>query len=232
MKAFYELNDQELIDLTPEQVQRYCDFEAASNGVILPGPEPEVFVPETFECDSEYFECYGLNFRTREAAEDLQRLLQNIAGEVVKTDYDYRIGYDHKYLTTEDVDRYAIQRKTCFSLDKYNQLRASLEENATKKSEADRLRSDWTKNKNKYDAAVGWIFEKIADARELIHDQEINQKRFDEYLVIADNDAQQAWKFFEKAGLVMDSFRPVGAPPEIVCHGHEVEQWDVDVEDK
>lgn len=208
---FDELTDAELVALTPEQIDRYSMLAAAEAGVPIPPEEPAPFAEQKPSQDTIVFQIGGCKFTDRAVATQLQEYLMGLQESMVDTDYNWQVGSHAYYIKGYEGDL-AISESTAYSASRYEELRTSITGYSERKSAADKARNEWSKDKRTYDDTIGWVSERVSEAREREWDRERNQARFDEYLSLADGDAKAAWRFFEKANLSMPDFRPVGAP--------------------
>lgn len=214
MKEFTELTDEELLSLDDEGIERYCKLHAAEEGTPFPGPEPAPFSEQRPAQDVMVFTIGGCSFADRRSAEEVQTFLLTWQERMIVTDYNWQVGSHAHYVKCFEGDL-AISEASAYSAERYAELRSSIEGYSTRKTEAEKDIAEWKTASCTYTNRVDFIHTAIRNARSRTHRQEENQRRFDEYLEIANDNSARAWAFFEKANLAMVDFRPVGAPEEV-----------------
>lgn len=215
MKAFDDLTNEELVALSQEQIAHYKRLEAAEAGVVLPGPEPVPFSEQRPSQDVVLYTVMGCKFTSREKAEELQRFLMERQACLVETDYNWQMG-SHAHYVKGFEGELAITESSVYSAKRYEELREQINGYSQRKKVADEARAEWQKAKNGFDKCVEWVDGKVSEARARIWKEQENQRRFNEYLELAEGDSRRAWQFFTKANLELVDFRPVGAPPLVV----------------
>ncbi len=205
------LTDEQIVALTAEEIQRYKDLSAAENGIVLPGPQPPIFDEQPAQPDTILYEVAGLAFLDRDDAVEVRDFLAARRAKMSDRKYEYSVSYSDYYVAAYEAD-IAITEQPTFTLDAFNAERARLADYKQRKEESNRARSEWDKNDNAYSKNNQWINDLVSDARGRISSRAENQRRFDEYLELADGNADRAWTFFTKADLVIEGFIPEGAP--------------------
>ncbi len=214
MKDFNELTNEELAALTGKQVGHYKRLNAAEAGVVIPGPEPKPFNEQKPAQDVVIYEIGGCKFTDREMAVNMQSWLMNHQDDLVDVDYNWQVGGSIYYVKGYDGDL-AIAERTAYSANLYEQLREQITGYSDRKKAADEARTEWVNETKAFKNQVEYVDEKISHARDRIWREEENQRRFNEYLELAEGNAERAWTFFEKANLELPGFRPVGGPAAV-----------------
>lgn len=208
IKRIDDYTKAELLDLKDDQIQKIIQWELAENGVkLLTKPkEPECYdIPDP---DKKIYEVslVDVAFDKKEIAEEVAKIIRNNfstlrhiehhwgEGTGVKTDISQANYYGSNKL--EDI---VVKEVRTYSTDLYNQIKANLTENA-------RLKEAYKKEKEEYDTweatsqeTVTYVWNKIREVRNEQNEKEQMLKRFEEYLSLANNDSDIAWKFLKKA---------------------------------
>ena len=192
MKPFDTLTNQEMINLTDEQINQYVEYSLAEQGiaVILESlPKPE---PLTVEPDSELIQLKDFDILIdKETSDQIMLLLSNTT--IYKKDYKGNI----KPLDKQDPYDYPKILVYRFESDKLKAEKAA--KNRLLKLEWD----EYNKRENEIQDALGYReekLEKIFDKIQSVRNEEYNKKTkmdtWNKYLKLANNDKAIAKNFF------------------------------------
>lgn len=198
MKNFETLNEQELVALSEDEIQRYIDYACAENGVpLLPAlpPAPE---PVSFEPDSKVYSIgHWLHFAHSEQAARVLEAIKEAAA--IETDY---------LSTPTGITSTAISlRRPSLMItadDAFTAERAASIKDAL--AGAKRQQDIYEKAKKEYDRAVSErqayasdIRDRIGAAWEKHNRRESLRRDYERYLSLADGNAEIAARFLANA---------------------------------
>ena len=192
MKPFDTLTNQEIINLTDEQINQYVEYSLAEQGiaVILESlPKPE---PLTVEPDSELIQLKDFDILIdKETSDQIMLLLSNTT--IYKKDYKGNI----KPLDKQDSYDYPKILVYRFESDKLKAEKAA--KNRLLKLEWD----EYNKRESEIQDALGYreeklekIFDKIQSVRNEEYKKKTKMDTWNKYLKLANNDKAIAKNFF------------------------------------
>ena len=199
MKRYDEMTNEELYDLSEEQISILIDYECALEGIPLLPEKPIVPEVKNFEPDTEIYEVKGMLFTNREEALSVLSLL--LTSNMV--DYSYSnnskriiplIDYKkpelkmEKYFSTE---MYALIQE---EKDSYDRILKQYQERQKNYDEAYKLRIDIVKN----------ITEAISCAQEEQYKKQKYTGEYKRYLKLSDNNKDIALNFLRNAHYEID----------------------------
>lgn len=192
MKPFNTLTNQELINLTDEQINQYVEYSLAEQGLpvtleSLPRPEPLSVEP-----DSELIQLKDFDILIdKETSEQIMLLLDNAI--IYTKDYKGNI----KPLDKQDAYDYPKTLVCRFESDKLKSEKAA--KNRLLKLEWD----EYNKRENEIRDALGYreekleeIFRKISSVRNDEYNKRTKMDTWNKYLKLANNDKAIAKNFF------------------------------------
>jgi len=194
MKTFYDLNDEEKISLSDEQVEYYARVECANRGIVMPikpvGELKEVQPPTT----KFYTVGYDSKLFLKESDAELYCELiyvTALSSHNIGKDYETNTQYAKK-----QVDRkQEIKSNLFYTEEEAISLKEILQHNADLKSEI--------KKYNEANASFLEIQQNIfAEISEISYKKSRLThflKIYDDYVVLAESNLQVAYSFFEKA---------------------------------
>jgi hypothetical protein len=193
-----EMTHEEIIALTPEQLDWLVKYRCAENGVKnLPRPvQPEAFIPDF---DYVVYEAGGFYFTCQDEAAQFCDFL-NSSETIVKLDYDWQTGSHYKYSNPlADNDLYPISPRKCFSREKYATLKGKLQDVEKEKTEYKKQLEEWEKNEKEVACSRDEVMHVYDDhmRQECLLKQHIANFRY--YKELSNGDAEIAEKFFRKA---------------------------------
>jgi hypothetical protein len=193
-----EMTHEEIISLTPEQLEWLVKYKCAENGVKnLPRPvQPEQFTPDF---DQTVYEAGGFYFTCQDEAMQFCDFL-NSSETTVKLDYDWQVGSQYKYSNPlADTDLFQAYPRKCFSREKYATLKDKLQDAEKAKTEYKKQLEEWEKNEKEVSASRYEVIEVHNDhvQQEYLLKQHIANFRY--YKELSNGDAEIAEKFFRKA---------------------------------
>ena len=197
MNDFQNLTDEQVFQLTAEQINFYVDLECAKEGVLLlpdtQPVEPQLTKPQP---DTLVYEVGNFYVTKAEEAATLLEALQKV--KLVRLDYESSTGYDSKYIKRLDTEVEAKPIK-CYSPEVFADIRKSLAEYTLAKNTYTREYNEYREIVKKREAAAQWIWDRVEEIREKYVSQERMAKEYQRYLVLANNDKTIALNFLKNA---------------------------------
>lgn len=204
-RSIEDMNDDELLALTEEQIERLVKLEMAKEGIpIYPIPDAPEYL-DVEDPDGEFFSFRlfdGVVFPTAEGIRDVVNLMKALGCERLVREYG-EPGAQHlpnilKSRYSDD-DDFEIKSEKLFSADGYLRNKGILKENEKRRKAYENELSTISKSKKDAQKIRDSIWGPIREAKTRKIDCERADIQFAEYLDLAENDAEQAWKFFDKA---------------------------------
>lgn len=215
MKLINDYTKQELIALTPKEVERIIHLHLADAGIAIPREPQEPNYEVIPEQDKKLFGIAGIDnvyFEKRETAEEVVKLLKQNFSQLRRVGYNYWDGDRAEKVEPFSVDRYSrsepssnaivVEEKTVYSADLYMQIKSKLEANK-------KLKEDYEKRKEQYDKAqseaketIDMVWETVRTAQREQEEKDSKLATYREYLSLAEGDTDVAWKFMKKAHTV------------------------------
>lgn len=211
MKRLEEMNNKELASLTDTQIETLIKLTCAYEGVALPGEPPVIPTIRTILKKTE--EVWSVNgvspdFLSQAAAERVAEALRLEAADnqVVREDYNYTFGYDHKYPSpyTSDTN---VTKKLLYSQASVEAHGATLEAQKTAWESYQAAKESHQK--------AGKAFAEVRSRVLTIWGAAVDQERYitrlknswDEYLKLAGGKLETALAFFDRAQPLADDLR-------------------------
>lgn len=197
MNDFQNLTDEQVYQLTAEQINFYVDLECAKEGILLlpdtQPVEPQLTKPQP---DALVYEVGNFYVTSAEEAATLLEALQKV--KLVRLDYESSTGYDSKYIKRLDTEVEARPIK-CYSPEVFADIRKSLAEYTLAKNTYTREYNEYRKIVEKRNSAAQWIWDRVEEIREKHVSQERMAKEYQRYLILANNDKTIALNFLKNA---------------------------------
>jgi hypothetical protein len=203
MKTFEQLNDQELLALTDDQIEYYIKLKKAETGIkIISFPETPVYA-EIPQPELEMYVVAGRVFNEKEKAEEIASVINKHLGSSFTKEYDYyRSGGNHKYAKPFDGSLETINIVRLYSMSTYNSIKDTIQSNKKIEDAYKEIKNAYDKEDEKASEIVEMIHSAIAKARECVQLFQNYKVRIVEYLQLANGNRDVAWNFFEKAYVV------------------------------
>lgn len=203
MDDFQNLTDEQVFQLTAEQINFYVDLECAKEGVLLlpdaQPVEPQLTKPQP---DALVYEVGNFYVTSAEEAATLLEALQKV--KLVRLDYDGSTGYDSKYIKRLDTEVEAKPIK-CYSPEVFASIRKSLTEYTLAKNNYNREYTEYNRIASQRNKTAERIWNRVEEIREQHVSQERMAKEYQRYLVLANNDKTIAFNFLKNAYSLSDA---------------------------
>ncbi len=199
MERYMDMSDATLANITDEQFAMLVDIECMYNGKIISVDKPTYQVEPTVPVgEIDVYEVAGYNFTDPKEAERVAQII-NSSSSRVRLDYDYKVGYEYRYIEIEEDTSVKVVAKNVYSKDTFSYLSGILA-NITK------IRDSNKEAKKEYEArctARNEIAEKISkavsEARSREYRLEVAGNVYTKYLELCNGDKEIADKFFKQS---------------------------------
>lgn len=197
MKHLDDHTNEELVALTDEQIEHYCDLACAEAGVPFLPPEPVEPVKPEVKCDLTLMSLrwHGFYMTPGHAA----KVLEAIASETIykqggEGDYHYS-----KPISESDYEFPELRPESFVDRSTYDSQQKEIEQYGVEKKQYDRDKREFDRIFKEREGTVSWIYERISDASRFVRFCESARISFKRYLQLANNDATVAMNFMLKA---------------------------------
>ena len=198
MKAFEDLTNEEIVELTPEDISRYVDWACASRGIPLLPPVPAMPTTAPIEGDVTLYKAADYHFKSEAHARkvmDLIRSLNPMGLNYVSTQAkSYERVISGPAYMPDSIDTIRV-----FSPERMAKVKADIELAAEAKEQ-------YEEDKKKYDDIVRRrgdveqpILAAVKRANAAIRQRKSYLEEFKRYLALAENNAQIATNFLRAA---------------------------------
>jgi len=204
MKAFNELTEEEILNLTEEEIGTHIDFACAESGVKLMRGKSAPTLPDYHKIgggDLIIYDVCNISFKNKEEAHALYELLKN-SNSITSWAYGDSYGDSLKKETTPpSIDQ---RTHTVCSKDFVEKQKELLIENKEKQTQFETVRDQFNKDAEAYYPIEGAIYDKLNNVREKYAEFNRLNSEFQSYLGLSDNDFDTAMKFFKRAFAVSE----------------------------
>jgi hypothetical protein len=204
-KRVEDMNDQELLALTEEDVERMVKLLMAEEGIpIYPDLEKPTY-EKVEPPDGEFFKFRlfeDIAFPTAEGILKVIKLMQDLGCERYVKEYNDPNGrHEPNILKARygDEDEFDISSEKLYGAETYKKSKAVLEENKRRKKEYETELKTVQSSRNAAQSFRDEIWKPVREARKRERECELAEVQFAEYLNLANGDVVQAWIFYEKA---------------------------------
>ena len=213
MKDFEKLTNEEIYNLTEEQILVYKKLLWAEHGIKFPVKPNE---PETVEVEQPDLTIYQIRelgdticFLSIEEAKMMVDLISNLKtyGHI---DYDSKVGYNTLFVKPGFANHYGqdplgIVSKQVYSKELFNSMATNLQTIRRMKEQYEKDRSEYNKALSTATELTVDIDDKILLVRELFEKRSFLLSKFrDDYLPLAENNEEVAIRFLCKAYTVSE----------------------------
>lgn len=217
MKEFEKLTDQEIYNLSNEEIKNYKRLVLAENGVKFPkqpiapqevDEKPDIMV---YTIDGLSDKWNNLCFFTIEAAREFVSIIMQLKniGTLKTSNADYKTHFFDEGLPKDwqnNQPTLNIQANPAFSLELYRKIEKKVKAYNAEKEKYLKEKDEYMKAINKAKEFTSSIDEKIDEVRKDIdHKESLYYKLKEDYLPLAENDYEIALRFLDKAYNLSDS---------------------------
>jgi hypothetical protein len=197
MNQFSDLTDEQVFQLTDEQINFYIDLECAKEGVLLlpeEVPDMPVLVKPAF--DATVYQVGEFFVKTPEEAALILDALNNC--KLVKLDYESETGYESKYIKMKDSEE-QVKPIRCYSPGTFAEIRTALKEFTVAKNKYEHAIKEYRDISEKRRNVSKWIMERVSEVSDKHYATERMGNEFNRYLVLSNGDTQIARNFLKNA---------------------------------
>lgn len=202
MKNLEKLTEKEILKLTDEEITLMIKLKKAEEGIKF------ITYPEDLKClDIEspketLFSCsdlnYNLLFEDESTIKEIVKILKE--SRVYTSDYNSNIGYDFKYIKTQNNLDFRIVENKLYTKKDYDLVKESLIINKKEKELYDKNVAEYTDNEENSKWIEDDIYKIINTVKNKYYNLNNHVYRFkNEYMPLANNDEEIAMNFIKKA---------------------------------
>lgn len=199
MRQFDELTDEEILDLTDEQIERYVDLACAQEGVPFLPPEPKKPEETAIEPDRSIYKVLGIEFGNKEDAQRVADLLLDC--EVLATEYLPGASYKHRGASRKDATEITVDAARVFTAERWDSVRQEAQAYEAAKRQYDADMKEFKEASNRRSEASEWIYDRLQEARSKGYRRDNLRRDYERYLQLADGDERTAARFLADAHL-------------------------------
>jgi len=200
---FDNLEDEEVLRLTDDEIQEVIDYRCAEAGVKLPKkmpPRPEDSIDKELETETLFQVKHGghdiILLADRKEAEEVVKFLTGKTP--IGSNYDYKVGYKYKY--AEPIDgSFSIENAVFYKREALTKFSEALVMHKTRKEEYDSVKSFNNKISDKKAEISEVVWARVKDARAEAQRVAEYNATFEEYVRVAKGDREMALTFMLKA---------------------------------
>ncbi|MCK5613125.1 hypothetical protein KAR91_65230 [Candidatus Pacearchaeota archaeon] len=196
IKRLEDCTDEDLLNMTEEQVEDLIDYECVHTGVRL---LPEMPVKPTEEApkeDFEFFEVSELQFVNKEDAEKIAELAASM--DRIESKYESGPTYTRIVTGTKKEDP-GIQKKKKFSEEYLNQVKVKKQRIEERKKEYNELKKEYDDISEARSSIIDNVFNKLKEARQAGQRLIALRDESHRYLKLAIGDKEIAQRFMTDA---------------------------------
>jgi|GEM_PF-4691845 hypothetical protein len=191
MKNFFDLTDEEILNLTEDEIQNYIDLECAMNGIKLT-PEPEKPKKDIPAPDVNVYSIGGFKTLDYNKALALFDLVSNM--ELVDVEYGRDFGY--KFVTElKSYNKPEVSTDKYYTEEFYNQIADDVKKHEDAVKQYEMLMEDFEANQERRNEVADSILEVVYAVRKKESKRLSLEHQFNRYLELAGNDRETALRF-------------------------------------
>jgi tetratricopeptide (TPR) repeat protein len=198
-----EMTHEEIIALTPEQLDWLVKYRCAENGVKnLPKPiQPDPFDPGF---DKVVYEVAGFYFEGIGEAEHFCKTVNSLTTRV-KLDYNWQVSSNYKYAQPISEDEsFQVYQKKCYSRERYASLQGKLQDHEKAKADYKKQIEEFEKNEKEVACSRNEVMHVYEDHMRQEYTFKNHVANFKYYVALANGDLDIAEKFFTRAFTVSE----------------------------
>lgn len=198
-----KMTDQEILDLTPEKIDKIIKLTFAENGIqIVARPqEPAYHVIEP--ADHVLFEVQGVDalFADEQTAIAVRDVMQNSFSKLRKKSGWGDDAHEEQFYPSYDKSKTTLQieKVTVYSRELFAKMQGMMRQNSEAEASYKALLKEYEKAHDAGQSYVDAIWDKINTVRKKYDNFEKMFIHYKEYLSLADGAEETAWAFLKKA---------------------------------
>jgi len=214
MKRYYEFNNEQLANLSAEEIQNLIDLECAMQGIQILPPKPKKPELVEFESDLRAYEVAGFFLKEHDEAVELLDILNSF--DLFTKDY----GSNELIKITKEDYRYPkLEVSEAYSPEYYSKIKAE-------KEHYEKIKEVYKSDTKIYEEAKAEIRKieeevlyKVDEAKQIIREVNNIKQLFNRYLKLADGDRAIAINFLKS---VYDISQYEGLEEELINQEVEI----------
>jgi hypothetical protein len=195
MKSYTDLTDNELVNLTEDEIKRYIDYECAQKGIALLPKNPEKPQLGKPEPDVTYYIIGDFLLYEQKEALDLLEFLQKLKLASLENRYDK----DKKIKPISEYDMPKIQTGCAYSKEKFTEIQDEIKKYNETMEMYNELKDEYDKAYNGRKDVIKEINTLINDARKAISRKDFLREQWTRYNDLAEGNTAIALNFMLKA---------------------------------
>lgn len=211
IKLIDDYTKKEILALKTEDVERIIKITLANEGIKLPKAPIEPNYTEVPAPDKKMYFITGFSlfFEKREPAEEIVKILRENFSQLKKTTYRH---FDAGAEITEMFESLSedwtyrkgpssiiIEEKYTYSTELYQQVKDKMDRNKELKKIYNQEKEEYDKASTEAAATIDYVWNKVNEVRNEQDEKDRKLRHFKEYLELAENNVDIAWKFMRKA---------------------------------
>lgn len=201
MKLLEGMDLEEICALSEEQLDRRVRIECAEQGIPLPTEPPTI---EAFDLTKSVvgYKVSGCEyiFRDPEQAKKLLTLLEGMQAFIYKEGYDYRLGYDIRWIEKHE-PALSVETLMYYEAALVREKESFIIKRKTLKEDFDKQKASHDESRAKYRKIADYIYSEFYAARRKQEAIVMAKKTYSDYVLLADGNEEKARLFFDKAFL-------------------------------
>lgn len=202
MKKITELEEQEILNLSPEDIDLMIKFRKAEEGIKLIKHPIKFELEKIPEPDITVYSLWGFNnilftdIKECQAFADTINMLKTICTKNYKGDIGYNIQYKSKFSKEDNIK---INSEKIYSKEIFDTYSEIIKVNNKKETKYNELLKEYRENYDNSKYIEDEIYNRINEVRDKYNNLERYSKLYEEYLVLANGDSEVAINFLSKA---------------------------------
>lgn len=191
MLRYNEISDEELIELSNNEIEELIDLECAHENIRLLPPEPENIEKKFVNPDVIVYEIPSIKLTSLEEAEKLVSMINQLE---TKSEIPWNSSYDHRQVKPDN-ETISFSSEKRYSPELYKQINQSIKIFQANKEEYDKKMEEYDKIKETRQIVIEKVIGAVTKARNKIEKIRNLRLEYDRYLKLAEGDRNIAWNF-------------------------------------
>lgn len=191
MLRYNEISDEELIELSNNEIEELIDLECAHENIRLLPPEPENIEKKFVNPDVIVYEIPSIKLTSLEEAEKLVSMINQLE---TKSEIPWNSSYDHRQVKPDN-ETISFSSEKRYSPELYKQINQSIKIFQANKEEYDKKMEEYDKIKETRQIVIEKVIGAVTKARNKIEKIRNLRLEYDRYLKLTEGDRNIAWNF-------------------------------------
>ena len=199
MERYMNMSEATLANITDEQFAMLVDIECMYNGKIISVDKPTYQVEPTVPVgEIDVYEVAGYNFTDPKEAEKVAQII-NSSTSRVRLDYDYKVGYEYRYIETEEDTSVKVVAKNVYSKDTFSYLSGILTNITEIRDSNKKAKKEYAARCYERNEIAEKISKAVSEARSREYRLKVACNVYTKYLELCNGDKEIADKFFKQS---------------------------------